>query len=162
MFWNNNDDFDEASFDDEVNDEARSEIKKEHERIYSLPVMIKANQIFDLVHALVETFKEEDDLVVHYREIMFCDAGILGAKIAGAESGDIYTLRMENAVQIKLAARNLLVQTSGLRMLGISEPHYLQLLRDEIEEFRLFFVDWVNSFDKTKDIPDDWGLFYDH
>jgi hypothetical protein len=162
MFWNNNDDFDEASFDDEMNDEALNEIKKEHDRIYSMPIMMKAKQIFDLVNALAETFEDDDDLVVHYREIMFCDAGILGAKIAGAESGDIYTLRMENAVQIKLAARNLLVQTSGLRMLGISEPHYLQLLRDEIEEFRLLFVDWVNSFDKTKDIPDDWGLFYDH
>jgi hypothetical protein len=38
---------------------------------------------------------------------------------------------------------------------------YLDLLRNEIEEFRLIFIDWVQSFDKTNDIPDNWGLFYD-
>jgi hypothetical protein len=96
----------------------------------------------------------------HYREIMLSDAGTLSSKIANAEGGDFYTLRMENAVLVKVAARNLLAQTSGLRMLGLSEPHYLQLLRDEVEEFRLLFVEWVTGFDKSKDIRDDWGLFY--
>lgn len=159
MFWNN-DDFDEASFDDKVNQEAFKEIRKEHLRIYSMPIMLKAKQIYDLVSALVETFLDEDDLIYHYREIMLSDASLLCAKIAGAESGDMYTLRMENAVLVKISAKNLLVQTSGLRMLGISEPHYLQLLRDEIEEFRLLFIAWVSSFDKKKDFQDDWGLFY--
>lgn len=161
MFWNNDEDFDDASFDDEgANDEALHEIKKEQHRIYSMPIMRKAKQIYELVRALVETFPEEDDMAAHYREIMLCDAGILGAKIAGAEGADFYTLRMENAVQIKIAAKNLIAQTSGLKMLGISEPHYLQLLRDEIEDFRLLFVDWVNTFDRTRDFQDDWGLFY--
>jgi hypothetical protein len=161
MFWNNDDDFDESPFDDEgANDEALQEIKKEHERIYAMPVMLKAKQIYELVRALVETFPDDDDMASHYREIMLCDAGTLGAKIAGAEGGDLFTIRMENAVQIKIAARNLLAQTSGLRMLGISEPHYLQLLRDEVEEFRLLFIDWVSGFDRTRDIQDDWGLFY--
>ncbi len=160
MFWNNDDDFDEASFNDDVNNEALSEIRKEHERIYNMGIMIKAKQIYDLVYALTDTFTENDDLTSHYREIMLGDAGIIVSKIAGAESGDIYTLRMENAVQVKVAAKNLLAQTSGLRMLGISEPHYLQLLRDEIDEFRLLFVEWVAAFDKRKDVPDNWGLFY--
>lgn len=125
-----------------------------------MPVMLKAKQIYELVRALVETFPDDDDMASHYREIMLCDAGTLGAKIAGAVGGDLFTIRMENAVQIKIAARNLLAQTSGLRMLGISEPHYLQLLRDEVEEFRLLFIDWVSGFDRSKDVQDDWGLFY--
>jgi hypothetical protein len=161
MFWNNDDDFEESSFnDDQANQEAMHEIRREHDRIFSLPVMKKANQIFDLVRALVETLPDNDDMSCHYREIMLSDAGTLSSKIANAEGGDFYTLRMENAVLVKVAARNLLAQTSGLRMLGLSEPHYLQLLRDEVEEFRLLFVEWVTGFDKSKDIRDDWGLFY--
>ena len=161
MFWNNDDDFEESSFnDDQANQEAMHEIRREHDRIFSLPVMKKANQIFDLVRALVETLPDNDDMACHYREIMLSDAGTLSSKIANAEGGDFYTLRMENAVLVKVAARNLLAQTSGLRMLGLSEPHYLQLLRDEVEEFRLLFVEWVTGFDKSKDIRDDWGLFY--
>ncbi len=160
MFWNNNDEFEEASFGDEMNEHARSEIRKEQYRIRSMPIMKKAYQIYELVKALVATFRENDDLSDQYSQIMLCDAGTLPSKISGAESGNFYTLRMENAVQIKLAARNLLVQISGLSMLGLSEPHYLQLLRDEIEEFRLLFVEWVNAFKKDEDIPDNWGLFY--
>lgn len=160
MFWNNDDDFDEAANHDEVNEEALNEIRKEHQRIYNMPVMIKARQIYELVISLIETFKEEDDLTLHYKELMMCDAGILGAKIAAAENGDFYMLRIENAVQVKLAAKGLLVQSSGLKMLGLSEPHYLQLLVDEIEEFRNLFVEWVASFDRSKDLRDDWGLFY--
>ena len=91
--------------------------------------------------------------------IMLDDALTLVTKIAGAESGDLYTLRMENAVFIKVAARNILTQLSGLSMLGMIEPRYMELLRAEIEEFRLFFIDWIDTFDKSKDIPDNWGLF---
>ncbi len=161
MFWNNDEEFDDTPFnDDGADDETMEEIRRERERINTLPVMLKARAIFELVRALVETFPDNDDMASHYREIMLCDAGTLGAKIAGAEGGDLYTLRMENAVQIKVAARNLLAQTSGLKMLGLSEPHYLQLLLDEVEEFRLLFVEWVASFDKSRDIRDDWGLFY--
>jgi hypothetical protein len=33
------------------------------------------------------------------------------------------------------------------------------LLRKEIDEFRLLFIDWVASFDVWNYIKDDWGLF---
>lgn len=161
MFWNTDDDFDETSFNDEqANSEAQREIRLEHDRIRKLPVMRKARQIYETVRAIVETFPEDDDLVAHYREIMLTDAASLASKISAAEAVDLYTLRMENAVLIKVAARNLLTQTSGLKMLGITEPHYLQVLRDEIEAFRLVFLEWVKGFDRTRDVRDDWGLFY--
>jgi len=89
------------------------------------------------------------------------NAYMLGPKIAGAEAADLYTLRMENAVLIKIHARELLTQTSFCKAEKLSKPEYLKLLRDEIENFRILFVEWVKSFDKENDIKDDWGLFYD-
>lgn len=161
MFWNADEDAEDAAFnDDQANDEALREIRREHLRINNLPVMKKARHLYVLVRAVVETLPDEDDMAAHFREIMLTDAATLGAKIATAEGGDFYTLRMENAVLVKVAARNLLTQLSGLSLLGFSAPHYLQLIREEIEEFRLLFVDWVRTFDASRDIQDDWGLFY--
>lgn len=187
--------------DDDFSDE---DYNKEHERVENLPIVQKANELFELVNALIETFdikdkegeenipfadeedEEEDDdfdeaeeddfdeddaeeldeedvrsFGEHYKSIMMEDVMIINAKLRGAEGGNLYSIRMENAVIIKVHAMSLLTATSGLKMMGLSNNKYLQLLRDEIEEFRKLFVDWINTFDKTNDIPDGWGLFYD-
>jgi hypothetical protein len=67
---------------------------------------------------------------------------------------------MENAVIIKVHARSLQTHTSGLKMLGYPNHEYLQILRDEIDEFRKLFIEWVNSFDKSNDIEDEWGNLF--
>jgi hypothetical protein len=185
--------------DDDFSDE---EYQKEQDRVDNLPIVLKAQEIFELVTALIETFdiknKEgedvpfddemeegeeleaifdeehfdeedveelaEEDIATfgeHYKGMMMEDIMIINAKLRGAEAGDLYSIRMENAVIIKTHAVSLLTATSGLKMIGLSTNKYLQLLRDEIEEFRKLFLDWINSFDKTNDIPDGWGLFYD-
>jgi hypothetical protein len=157
----NDDEFDPFEFGaDETGEGAMEDIRKEHERIRNLPIMRKAHQLLEITEALLETLPE-DEIASHYRQVMLEDALILPPKIAAAEGADLYTLRMENAVLIKVAARNLLTQTSGLNMMGLSDPRYLQLLREEVEEFRKLFVAWVATFDRTKDIRDNWGLFYD-
>ncbi len=157
----NEDDFDPLDFNaDETGEGAMEDIRKEHERIRSLPLMRKAHQVLEITEALLETLPE-DDISGHYRQVMLEDALTLPPKIAAAEGADLYTLRMENAVLIKVAARNLLAQTSGLTMMGLSDPRYLNVLRQEVEEFRRLFVEWVTTFDKEKDIRDNWGLFYD-
>jgi hypothetical protein len=46
-------------------------------------------------------------------------------------------------------------------MVKINEEDYVQLMREKIEEFRLVFVDWIRGFDKTYDIPDNWGIRFD-
>lgn len=117
----------------------------------------------DFDESEAEELAEEDiaNFGEHYKSIMMEDVMIINTKLRGAEAGDLYSLRMENAVIIKVHATSLLTATSGLKMMGLSNNKYLQLLRDEIEEFRKLFVEWINSFDKTNDIPDGWGLFYD-
>jgi hypothetical protein len=189
-------------WEDDDDEYSEDDYKKEQERVENLPIVQKANELFELVTALIETFdlknKESDDTPFedeleegeelesifddddfneeeaeelaeediatfgeHYRSIMMEDVMIISAKLRGAEAVDLYSIRMENAVIIKTHAVSLLTATSGLKMMGLSNNKYLQLLRDEIEAFRKLFVDWINSFDKTNDIPDGWGLFFD-
>lgn len=156
------DDDDDEDFDGEEfnSEEAKRDFQREHDRVENMPIMKKAREIFEIVDSLMELIDEEDDFMAHYRGLLFEDASIICAKIAGAEGGDLYTLRMENAVVIKIHARSLLTQTSGLKMMGFKETRYLKVLRDAIEEFRLLFIEWVNSFDKSNDIPDEWGPLF--
>ena len=66
---------------------------------------------------------------------------------------------MECAVQVKVAACELLAQTSFCHSQGLIDDEYLAVLRNSIEEFRKLFVKWVKSFDRNQDTDDGWGLF---
>lgn len=167
--WEDDDD----NFDPE-DPELQREMEKEQQRLENLPVMVKALEIFDLVNALTQTFEvakmkpdfevEEGltaDILEHYKCLMEEDAMMMNAKLRGAEATDLYTLRMENATVVKIHARNLLAHASGLKMYGYPNHAYLDMLREEINKFRLLFLDWIASFNKYNDIPDGWGLFYD-
>lgn len=119
---------------------------------------LKALDILRVTEAIVESIDEEDDQL-DMRQAMMSNAMILAPKIAGAEGGDLYMLRMENAVVIKMNARELQAQTSLLRMQGLSDSEYLQVLRDEIDEFKGMFREWVEGFDPDNNINDGWGIF---
>ena len=138
--------------------EAQREMEAENRRIEQLPVLRKANEILEITEAITSTINEEDDVLM-MSEQMLANAMMLPSKVVGAESADLYTLRMENAVGIKIHARELLTQTNYLCAEKLANPAYIKLLRDEIDNFRVLLVVWINSFDKTNDIPDDWGLF---
>lgn len=169
MAWDDDDDdFDMNDFDFNPDDEElRKEMDAENERIDNLPIVKKAEELYQLVNSLVETIDGKDanedvpgEMLEHYKSMMLEDVMIISAKIQGAEGGDLYTLRMENAVIIKIHARSLLTHTSGLKMLGYPNHEYLQILRVEIDEFRKLFIEWVNSFDKANDIEDEWGTLF--
>jgi hypothetical protein len=151
--------FDEDDDDFKSDEEFDRKRQEERLRVENLPISKKGKDIFKTINSLLATIDEEKDML-HYRDTLFEDIAIINAKIRGAEAGDLYTLRMENAVIIKIHARNIITTTSGLKMMKLGYKEHLDLLREEMEEFRVIFVEWVNSFDKSNDIPDDWGLFY--
>jgi len=41
------------------------------------------------------------------------------------------------------------------------ETKYTEVLKKEIETFKALFIQWIRSFDKSNDLPDDWHLFND-
>jgi hypothetical protein len=145
--------------DEDDNDDDGYDPEEERRKLEALPIYKKSLEILDLTQQIVDTFDEEDSAKIH-RQIMLEDAMIIPAKIAGAEAVDDYVLKMENATVIKIHARSLLTQTSSAKYLDLLDERYLQLLRDEIEAFRLLFRTWVKTFeiDTTKE-GDGWGLF---
>jgi hypothetical protein len=91
--------------------------------------------------------------------MMLSDAMQLTVKVAGAESAEIYDLKMEAAAIIRKAARDLMVQNHSLEMFDFEYVEYFDIVRKLIEEYRIIFIDWVEGFDKWNYIIDRWGLF---
>lgn len=133
----------------------------ERDEIHQMAIYQKAEQIFQITQGLVQIIPIENEFLQETTvRFMMEDAMTIPTKIAGAEAGDLYDLRMENATIIRKAARDLYVQAGSLRFEeSIPDKDYILLLRKEIEEFRLLFIDWVASFDRWNYIKDDWGLF---
>lgn len=128
--------------------------------IEKLPIYQKAELIFQLVESLVASLPEDDEYLQATKEFMRQDAMIILSKIAGAEGGDMYSIRMQNAAIIRDHAMHLYVQVGGLRFQkNYKELEYVKLLRQEIEEFRLLFLDWIASFDTSNHFWDEWGMF---
>ncbi|UYZ62417.1 hypothetical protein [Hymenobacter weizhouensis] len=137
-----------------------ADLPNEVEYLKHQALFTKARELSDLTYAFVKSLPDEDDLPMPMLGgLMLENAYMLGAKLAASRAIPYYSRRMELAVLIKLAAEGLLTQTSTCKMLEVGAPEYLQLLRREIEEFRLLFIAWVQDFDPTNDIEDEWGLF---
>jgi len=130
----------------------------QHTEIYE-----KAMEIAQLGHYLSQLCKNPDlehpELVEEYGFQIAADASMIPLKIAGAWDAELYDLKMENAVIIRKAARDIMAAAEVLKSMGIKETDYLELLCDALEEFRILFVEWVSTFDPFNYITDRWGLF---
>ncbi len=124
-----------------------------------LPIYKKGKEIFDIVHQITKLIPEENEILQSIKGQMIADAALLTVKITGASRGGLYDMKMEAAAIIRKAARDLMVQNHSLEMFGFKEVHYFQIVRDLLEEYRLLFIDWVNSFDQWDYMIDRWGLF---
>lgn len=127
---------------------------------HDLPLYKKAELLFQLVQSLVASLPEEDEYIQGTKHLMLEDAMIIMAKIAGAEGGDLYSIRMQNAAIIREHVMHLHVQVGSLRFQEeYKDLEYVTLIRKEIDAFRLLFIAWIESFDTNNHIWDDWGLF---
>src|SRR5690349_18768506 len=102
--------WEDERYDDDEGDEWKSNLKNERaKKLYNQWL-----QVYMLVEGLCDNLtptsgEEADsdgipvsqDYLEHMREIMLGDATIIPAKISGAEAGDLYILRMENAAIIR-------------------------------------------------------------
>ncbi|WP_298308590.1 hypothetical protein [Flavobacterium sp.] len=130
------------------------------DELKKLPIYQKAELLFQLVQSLVASLPEEDEYIQATKHLMMEDAMIIPAKIAGAEGGDMYSIRMQNAAIIREHAMHLYVQVGSLRFhKEYKDLEYVKLIRNEIDAFRLLFIEWVKSFDTTNYYWDEWELF---
>lgn len=131
----------------------------EDEKIENLPIFLKGQEIMDVVDHIAGLIPDDNEHLQHVKGWMISDAMQLTVKIAGAEGGDLYDLRMEAATIIRKAARDLVVHSHSLQMFGFKEVEYFQIVRKLVEEYRLLFIEWVAGFDKWNYVIDRWGLF---
>jgi hypothetical protein len=124
-----------------------------------LPLFKKGQEIFDVVDQICQLIPDDNDMLGHVKGVMYEDAMLLTVKIAGAEGGQLYDIKMEAAAIIRKAAMELMIQNHSLEMYGFEHAEYFQIVRDLIDEYRLLFIDWVAKFDKWNYIIDRWGLF---
>lgn len=125
----------------------------------SLAIYKKGEEILEVVYQIADLIPDDHEYLSQVKSIMLEDAMILTVKVAGAESGDLYDIRMEAATLIRKAAMELMIQNHALKMFGFEHVEYYQMVRDLIEEYRLLFIDWVAGFDTLNYIIDRWGLF---
>lgn len=129
------------------------------DKIYRMPLYKKAMEILNMVERIVKIIPEDNPMLQSTGDFMMADAMKIPAKIAGAEGGDLYDLRMENAAIIRKCARDIYVSCNHFLSEDFKDTEYLGVLREAIEEFRILFAEWVKGFDQWNYIIDRWGLF---
>lgn len=123
------------------------------------PIYKKSEEIFETLKTITDLFPENDPILSDLKGQLLGDAMLIQAKLAGASAVKLYDIKMENATLIRKAARDLMVSYHTLKMLGFEDVEYYKIIRKQIEEFRLLFIEWVGSFNQKHFITDNWGLF---
>lgn len=129
------------------------------EKLTGLPIYRKGEEIYELVSKIVDLIPETKEELQQVKAEILTDSMLLMVKVTGAEAAELYDIKMEAATIIRKAAHNLMIKYHTLEMFGFEEVEYYQMVRDLLEEYRLLFIDWVASFDKTNYVIDRWGLF---
>ena len=163
MDLENFDDFDHVpDFDEKrlFRGQEGEEWKNKELRATTRNLYLKAKEIYKLTHTLVDTFPEGNQHGEYIKGAMIGYASIIPAKIAGA-AGGFYSMQMEKAVIIRINMVDLRNTLWTCLTEEWCSEEYVEMMRAEIEQFRLLFVEWIKSFDKTNDYPDEWHLFND-
>lgn len=134
-----------------------------------MPLYTKAMEVRKLVDSIVEIAFESDMTYENEVEKHIVDNSLnylienslsIPSKIAGAFSEDTpYDLKMENATLIRKAAMELLTDANTLEHYGFKDVEYLEILHKSLDELRILFAEWVQTFDPWNYHIDRWGLF---
>jgi hypothetical protein len=130
------------------------------------PLFIKAKSIYALIDQIISNANDIDqngieaEITKEHIAYLKESALIVMAKLSSSLSEDVpYDLKMENATLIRKSAREILTNISGLELMKFREVDYLEFVRNEVEEFRPLFAEWVKTFDPWNYHIDRWGLF---
>lgn len=61
-------------------------------------------------------------------------------------------------MRLRKTGRELLTKALGIDIIGYKDLEYLDLLRNEIDESRILFAEWVKTFDCWNYMIDRWDL----
>jgi hypothetical protein len=120
-------------------------------------------QVMTVLNGLLESVKAGEhslpqEMLDDHKQMILGDAYEVAAKIRSSEAGSLYILRMENAAIIRKNAQFIKTSIAGLMMEEAIDEKHGEIVREEIDTFRLLFKQWVNTFQKDE-FEDEWGLF---
>ncbi|WP_047545579.1 hypothetical protein [Psychroserpens sp. Hel_I_66] len=139
------------------------------ENIEELPLYIKALELQKLVETIMEVVAdsellyetdEEGLLIEQSINFLLENSLIIPVTLKSAYDEDaVYDVKMECATLIRKAGIELTVDADNLEDFGFKHVEYLDILQNEIDEFRVLFAEWVKTIDPSDYTIDRWGLF---
>jgi hypothetical protein len=111
----------------------------------------KENKEKEDVEDFMRSFHEEQ------KRMIMSDAFEVAVKIQSSESG-LYMIRMENAAIIRKNAQYIRTSMLGLMIENSIDETHGNVIREEIDKFRLLFRYWVSTFEKDE-FEDEWVLY---
>lgn len=140
----------------DLEDEAGEEWKNIPKRKAAKDLYEQAWKVYNYSRIFCESLKGEHSEM--NSSLILQNATILCPKIVGAEGGDNYMIRMENASIIRTNAIELRTQVKACALFDESSEDLVAVIVDEIEVLKEKFKLWISYFEKD-DIEDDWGLY---
>lgn len=128
--------------------------------LMKMPLYQKAYSILEIGESIKASIPDEDEgLLDEFVGFIQENSDQILERIALAESGILYDMRMEHATWIRRYAQDLNAHCLGLESFGFKDLEYLNLFKTEIDDFRILFAEWIKTFDPWDYTIDRWGLF---
>lgn len=138
-----------------------SEMQNRHLKAAKHPLQLQLNEIGNTIQILLESANGKDDLLNVQTELIQQSLLIIKAKLYSALRSDCYLVCMQNASMIRYHGEYLKVSSNALKDSGQFNGNYINVFRQEMEEFRELFKAWVHDLKKMdkQELEDEWGLF---
>ena len=150
--------------DDNFNDTEGEEWKqKSPQRLSAKALYQQWRELYESIIAFTDNLSNHAETETETHEqmtsrLIFENAMIIAPKLMDAAGTNMYVLQMENAAIIRTNARQLMEQIGFAVLMGFAEESYKKVIQEAMDEFRLLFKNWVETFEKD-DFEDEWGLF---
>lgn len=119
-------------------------------------------QVMAGIHGLFSYACQQDDIPEAFlqdqKEHILGDAYQVAVKVRSTAGFDLYVLKMENAAIIRKNAMYIYTGIGSMAAMGFIEEEHAQAVQADIDQFRLLFKRWINTFEKDE-FEDEWGFF---
>jgi hypothetical protein len=148
---------------DELNDEDRAELeeqqREEEIRLNKHPLFKQAHEINKVLDLVLESFynPEEKEL---FGTTLKNSALTIITKLSSGLTSDSYGYCMQKAAVIREHGEYLRLSNHLLSSRKSCETRYIDLFREEMDQFHHLFKNWAKEILTMKDdFEDEWGLF---
>ena len=83
-----------------------------------LPIYKKGWEIYEVVDRICQLIPEDDEMLGQVKSIILEDAMMLTVKVAGAEAGQLYDIKMEAFLILRESGRLITILTTIFHLMG--------------------------------------------